>query len=112
MATAARVDEAIVRCAGTPLPALASPARRRCAGCLSSSRARSSASPTTSTAPSGTLRLNAATRATSSPAMIDCWTPEWNQVLAWAQLGHLVLYLLYFAKHVYNDAATTKRHAD
>ena len=48
----------------------------------------------------------------SSPAMVDCWTPEWNQVLAWAQLGHLVLYLLYFAKHVYNDAATTKRHAD
>ena len=48
----------------------------------------------------------------SSPAMVDCWTPEWNQLLAWAQLGHLVLYLLYFAKHVYNDAATTKRHAD
>ena len=44
----------------------------------------------------------------SSPAMVDCWTPEWNQLLAWAQIGHLVLYLLYFAKHVYNDAATTK----
>ena len=48
----------------------------------------------------------------SSPAMVDCWAPEWNQLLAWAQIGHLVLYLLYFAKHVYNDAATTKRHAD
>ena len=48
----------------------------------------------------------------SSPAMVDCWAPEWNQLLAWTQLGHLVLYLLYFAKHVYNDAAATKRHAD
>ena len=44
----------------------------------------------------------------SSPAMVDCWAPEWNRLLAGAQIGHLVLYLLYFAKHVYNDAATTK----